>query len=307
MNTKPKYKHKIVSWLPDYCKVLSYSVLLCVVVAFSCSRKSHSDLLVVSVEPQRWILEQLVGDKYNVVSLMTRDADAENFEPTMQTRMAVDDAAVFFTTGVLPFEEKIAGTLDNAEVVDTSVGIKLIYGTHGHEHHHPHGDCTVHGHGTPDPHTWVSITNMRSIAGVMHRQLVKMHPEHKTYFDTRFKVFNERLDSADNAIKNKLGNVPVKAFAVWHPSLSYFARDYGLEQISVGFENKEISAKRLAETTKLTKDKNVKVFIYEKTYGAKQAEMFAQNMDGKTIEINPMSPDIIETLVTVADGIAQAQ
>ena len=35
------------------------------------------------------------------------------------------------------------------------------------------------------------------------------------------------------------------SFVVWHPSLSYFARDYGLEQISLEYDGKEVPVGRV--------------------------------------------------------------
>ena len=35
-------------------------------------------------------------------------------------------------------------------------------------------------------------------------------------------------------------------FIIYHPALTYFARDYGLQQVAIEHEGKEVSAKRLA-------------------------------------------------------------
>ena len=71
---------------------------------------------------------------------------------------------------------------------------------------------------------------------------------------------------------NGLKNHELFCNSVWHPSLSYFARDYGLEQISLGTEGKEMSAKSLTEAIDKARDKGVGVFFFQKEYDSRQAE-----------------------------------
>lgn len=72
-------------------KRLSYTALFALLLLMcSCSGKSKDKAdLVVSVEPQRAILQEIVGDRHNVRSLLEKNANPESFEPSMQTRMAL--------------------------------------------------------------------------------------------------------------------------------------------------------------------------------------------------------------------------
>lgn len=256
-------------------------------------------LLAVSVEPQRAMLQEIAGDGYEVVTLLANGANPETFEPTMKTRMAIEKADAYFTTGKMPFETATARSLpETVRIVDTSAGIEPVYGTHDHGH----GEVG-HEHGEADPHTWVSVRNARVMAQNMRDALVETDPENADVFTANHARLDARLDSLDKAIGRRLEGAH-KAFAVWHPSLSYFARDYGLKQISVGFENKEMSPKRIAHVRDEARDEGVRVFFFQKEYDSRQAETLNEAIGAKMVTINPMAYDWEQELTKIAEAMA---
>jgi len=289
--------------------LLTEVILMIAVTAVSCADKKSGRTLTVSVEPQRALLEAIVGDRYEVETLLPSGANPETFDPTLKARRSVDDSQAFFSTGNMPFEEKLAANLsENVTVVNTSSGIHPIYGTHDHHHHGNHGyngeDASRHdNHGTPDPHTWVSVKNARIMAKNMYEAVVKLDPDGKDYYMTRYNALSSTLDSVDRAFTIALSHVPVKSFAVWHPSLSYFARDYGLEQISVGFENKEISPARMAQTVRDAQAHGVRVLFFQEEFDSRQVETLNMTLQAKLITINPLSYDWIGQLQRVVDAL----
>ena len=74
-----------------------------------------------------------------------------------------------------------------------------------------------------------------------------------------------RLDSIDNAITARLAPHKGDSFIVWHPSLSYFARDYGLNQVVVGgSEHKESSIADLKESIDTARNAELLYFLPER-------------------------------------------
>lgn len=275
-----------------------------------CNSGNGSRTLAVSVEPQRALLQEITGDRFEITTLLANGANPETYDPSMKTRMAVENSAAYFTTGAMPFEKTIAEALPaSVTVVDCSTGIEPIYGTHSHDHSHGHNHNHSHGHshdskGEPDPHVWASVKNARVVAHNMLDAVIALDPDGKDYYTERYNRLDARLDSLDKAIAAKAA-AGAQAFAVWHPSLSYFARDYGLEQIAVGFENKEMSPKHLAEVVEQAKAKGVKVFFFQKEYDSRQAETLNNQMGTRLVTINPLAYDWEAQLTAVADALAQ--
>lgn len=298
-------------------KKFLHNMAAAVMVALAVAGCSRSDggarTLAVSVEPQRAILEEIAGNGWEVVTVLANGANPETYEPTVKGRMAVDDAAAYFTTGYLPFEKKLAETLpESVRVVSTASGIEPIFGTHGHHHHgeeaeerehhgehgHDHGDLEA------DPHTWVSVRNARIIAANMKDALCGLDPANAGAYTTRYRKLDARLDSLDRAFASRLA-AGDGAFAVWHPSLSYFARDYGLRQVSVGFENKEMSPARVIEATQSARDAGVHVFFYQDATDSRRAESMSGTLGTKLVNINPMDFDWEAQLNTVVNALAR--
>ncbi len=259
--------------------------LLLLVLGTACGDATRDKVLMVSVEPQRALLEEIAGDRYDVQTVLTPGSNPETFEPGMQTRRNLETAAAYFTTGQLPFEHALEDVLpDGVRVVDTSAGIDLVYGTH--DHGHDHGD---HDHGGADPHVWTSVKNARIMARNMYDGLVELDPEGRDYYTERFDRLDARLDSLDRAFAAQVAasDAP-KAFAIWHPSLSYLARDYGLEQVAVGYENKEMPAGTLREVIEEAREHGVRVFFFQQEFDSRQAETLNKEMGTELITINPL-------------------
>lgn len=305
--------------LTHITNIIAVAVLLALA---GCSGRTESSGPVVSVEPQRVLLQEIVGDCHTVSTLLSNGANPESFEPTVRTRMAVDAAPVFFATGLLPFENSLRQSLsDKVTVVDCSEGIEKIYGTHGHEHYHGEGEDADHGaHGDADhgddhdghghadleadPHIWVSVRNARVIARSMLQAMQKLEPENAGYYAKNFERLDARLDSLDKAYSAAFAALPAsqRAFAVWHPSLSYFARDYGLEQIAVGFENKEKSPRHIAGVVEQAKAHGVRVLFYQAETDSRQASTLNDAMGTQMVTLNLMDAGWLDAL----DKVKQA-
>ncbi len=272
----------------------------CLFVVASCDSRQAADkpILAVSIEPQRQILEKIAGPDFEVTTLLGRGADPETFDPSTAQRLAVDEADIYFSTGVLPFESKIQESIaKESEFVDTSKGMTLLYGTHGHAH--------VDSASAPDPHYWSSVIGATAIARNMAEALKKRYPERAVDINLRLDDFYMEMAELNRRIAAKLEKAKNPVFAVWHPSLSYFARDYGLEQLSLGEEGKELSAKDMAEAIDHAKADKVTVFFFQPGIDSRQAEVLNESIGSRLVSINPLDYNWQGQLLSIADEIAR--
>lgn len=284
-------------------KYLLGAAAMLVVAACANHQSSEQKILAVSIEPQRQVLEQLAGPSFKVTTLLGRGADPETFDPSTAQRVAVDRADMYFATGVLPFEKRLLESLgDDTEFVDTSEGMKLLYGTHGHSHHHGDAD---HGHLDADPHYWSSIEGIRVMSRNMARALSEKYPDSTALINERLVKFTSSLDSLSRVITGRIANAGHRTFAVWHPSLSYFANENGLEQLSLGTEGKELSAKELAEAIDHARADSVAVFFFQPGIDSRQAEVLSESIGSRLVPINPLDYDWRGQLILIADEISR--
>lgn len=262
-------------------------------------KSSDADRLTVtvSIPPQRWMVEQVAGDRVEVNTLMESNANPETFEPGVAQLAALQRSAAYFPVGLLPFEEGLTQRT-GVKTVDTSKDIALLYGTHDHclghgEEHHDH-------HGIADPHVWSSIPNARIMLANILSGLQEIDPDGREYYQARFDSIDHVLDSINQVATSK---IKAQSFLVWHPSLSYLARDYGLEQIAIGSETKETSPRQLQATIDQARSLSAPVLFYQKDIDPRQAQAINAEINAKLVEINPMNPDWLGEITHVVNAL----
>lgn len=277
-----------------FCYILS--LLLAVLAAGCGSGKNETGRILVSIPPQKYIVRQLLGEDTEVRTILTSSANPEMFEPGMNTVLSLMNSDVYFTVGTLDFEKKLVGDAQRkgkVNVIDTSEGVRLLYGSHDDCGHHHHGDGAEHHHhsSVPDPHIWSTPANMKTMAGNMASGLIQLYPDKKETIEANLSSFNARMDGYDARLRETLAGSGAKTFMVWHPSLSYLADVYGLEQITVGAGNKEASAGQLAERIKKAHSEKASILFLQKEFDPEQAKVIADGSEVKVVVINPMNED----------------
>lgn len=260
-----------------------------------CRQQSTSDrTITVSIEPQRWLLEQIAGSRFEVRSLLGSGANPESYDPTFNDLAKLEKSRAYLTVGNLAFEDAITAKLKesnpNLKIICTSDSIPLLHATHGD-----------HDHGA-DPHVWSSAPNMKLMARNMLSALTAIDPENAPEYEANFTQLSLRLDSVNAACDSILSPVRGGSFVVWHPSLSYFARDYDLNQLALGSEGKEHSVSNTIGLLNRMKESGARVFLIQKDFDANQAQVLSREIE--TVIIDPMNYEWDKEMLHTARSIA---
>lgn len=262
-----------------------------------CRRNAATDkpVLTVSIEPQRWLAEQLVGDRMEVRSLLGKGGNPESYEPSFNHLASLEKSRAYMTVGNLGFEtsltRKVAANNPELRIICVSDSIDLIHAEHG-----------GHDHGI-DPHVWSSARNMRLMARNMLAALCELDPENAQAYETNYVALSQKIDSVDAACDSILSPARGEAFMVWHPSLSYFARDYGLTQLSLGAEGKEHSVSETRDLIERMRQTGAEVFLVQKDFDSSQAQALAREV--RTVVIDPMNYEWDAEMLHTARAIAR--
>ena len=285
-----------IIYIPILCAFMA-----CLGLLVACSAgPSDKPIVTVSIEPQKYLLEQITGDRVEIRTLIANGANPETYDPSLTHVLNLSKSIGFLRMGNIGFEaamlDKIRQEDPELPIFNTSLGVLPVTGTHSH------GDVS---HETIDPHTWSSVKNAKIIVRNMLNAMVEIDPANKGYYQRNYDRFANHLDSLDNAIAEKLKAHSGEAFMVWHPSLSYFARDYNLEQIPAGnSDNKEIAISTLKEAIDHASDHGAKVFFYHKDFDSRQAESMVEQLEIRKVSINPLAYEWEDEIVSIADAIA---
>lgn len=262
--------------------------------------------ITVSIPPLEYFAKAIGGDSIAVTTLLPAGADPETFEPGVGVMRAIAQSGALATTGTLRFEETILSNLrannPSLKTFPMSEGIALIYGTHEHHRDEPHTHS--HNAGEADPHIWSSVKNARIIADNMLNAIITADPAHRDYYTRRHAALRQRLDSLDSEFASQLQGAD--AFLIWHPSLSYFARDYGLHQIAFNVENKETSPLQMQNSLREASGRTPSAFFIPEGTDSRRADAIAAETGIKPTAVNLMSDNWETPLRTVAETLAAA-
>lgn len=284
-------------------------LILLLIVAFifgACnSKKSKNDesgkYITVSILPQKTFVEKIAGDDFVVNVLIPPGTSPAAYTLLPSQMEEISKSAIWFRIGYIGFEhswkDKIEQANTKMKVVDLSEGLDLIA-----QLKEQHGDH-VHLSGV-DPHTWLSPVLVKEMAKRILDEVSKLNPGQSVKYKTNYLEFVKEIDQLNIEISNKLKPYEGRKIIVFHPSLSYFARDYGLLQFSLESGGKEPTPQRMKELIDLAKMENIKVMYIQGELDREHARVFAEEVGGKIIQVRPLDPAWAENLMEMTNIIA---
>ena len=276
---------------------------MCTVVVSCVGRTTHAgkSTLVVSIEPLRYIVEEIVGDDFEVAVLVPSGSSPETYEPTPLQIKAAEDAELIFSTGLIGFENALLDRLPAPErVVDLSQHIDLITAEPDHDEH----GRESHTHGGVDPHIWVSPKTLMQMAETAYGRIHEFYPD-STSYTVNYKRLTERLKALDREVAGRIAASPTRSFVIFHPGLTYYARDYGLWQIALEVDGKEPSSKQLAANIELARAEGITKVLYQKEFPRRIVEVIAAEIGAEPVEIDILSYDIVDNILKITKLAAE--
>jgi len=267
--------------------------------------------VMVSVAPQKYVLEKLAGPLVEVSVMVSPGADAHTFEPRPSQMAQAAKARLYFAQGV-EFEHawlpKLVKTNPGMTVVNTLDGIELMpMVEHDDDHGHDKHAKDKHEELEMDPHTWTAPSLMKRQAETMAHALGKADPENAQLYNSNLKAFSDELGALDVQIRALLKGVPAGSeFIVFHPAWAYFAREYGLKEVAIESGGKEPSPRKLKELIKHAKDTKAKAIFVQPQFSRKTAQTLADAIGAKLVPADDLAPDWNANMLAVAKALADA-
>jgi zinc transport system substrate-binding protein len=138
----------------------------------------------------------------------------------------------------------------------------------------------------------------------IYEALTELDPAHKAEYEANLDAFIADIDALETEIEVTLSGLEAKKFMVFHPAWGYFARDFGLEQMSVEVGGQEPSAQELTHLIEEAKEENVQVVFAQPEFSTEDAETIAKEIGGEVLLISPLASDWLENMRSVAQTFA---
>lgn len=268
----------------------------------------------VSIIPEKYFIEQLAGELVEVNVMIPSGASPATYEPTVSQLGKLDRSIVYFRIGYIGFEkswmDKISGINPRMKIVDLSEGVEVITESEGeHAEEDPdkdsgeRSDQPGHTHKGVDPHIWMSDINARIIASNIHQELLILFPGEREYLQQRFQDFSLALDSLHLAITKQLEGLENRKFMIYHPALTYYARDFGLEQYSLEIEGKTPSSTHMKQMIDLSREHQITKILIQSQFDRKNAEVLARETGSAIIQFDPLALNWGEQMRYIAEKL----
>ena len=122
-------------------------------------------------------------------------------------------------------------------------------------------------------------------------------------YTTNYRKLAARIDSLDRACAEALRQADVHTIIIYHPTLTYYAADYGLEQLAIERDGKEPSARYIAELIETARNRGVHRIFYQAQYPVSSVKVIAEDIGAECIRIDPLREDVIENIGNITRQI----
>ena len=273
--------------------------IICALLIVGCTTKSDSDkkTIFVTITPMQSIIEEITAGDFDIEVIVPKGASPETFEPTPKQVTSFSDAELIFSTGLIDFEQSLVERISgDAEVVNLSNGIELIAGSCSHGNHQ-------HKHGV-DPHIWTSPRALRTMVTNAHKAIMAHYPDSVKYTEATGRLL-ERINRLDNYCATRIKAEGVEAMMIYHPAYTYYARDYGIEQIAIEHDGKEPSLRQTTALIEKAKEHGVKAILRQPQYSEDKVRAIANDAGAEIITTDPLAEDILGEIERVTEIICR--
>ena len=183
------------------------------------------------------------------------------------------DAFVINGAGMESFLDKVVNQQKNLKIIDASKGIELL----------KDGD-------EENPHVWLSVTDAILQVKNIAEQLKAADPKHADAYEKNAAAYIKKLEALKTEMHAELDTVPNKDIVTFHEAFPYFAKEFGLNIISVVEREPgtEPTPAELQETIDQVKKLPVKVLFTEPQYSPSAAETIARETGAKIYTLDPV-------------------
>lgn len=282
--------------------VVLMSILILISLAFTgCSNKAGSGsddsakrIIAVSIAPQARFVEKVCGNNFEVVTAIPAGASPENYELTVNDMKKLYSAEVYFSIGVMAEDTSILKALNKeTKIVRLEEKVSQVY-------------PELYINGGRDPHIWLSPKRAQVMVNAIADTLSELDSVNAKVYQKNAEEYSSELKTLEEEIAEKLSKANQRKFIVYHPAFSYFANDFSLEMYALEQDGKEATAKYISEMVNFAKKEKITTIFYSAENSGKQAEVFAEEIGGKAVVLEPLAYDYEENLRTLASEIGGA-
>lgn len=275
-------------------KILIFSLFL----LFGLQNSVHALKIVTSIPPLWSLARQLTEGISEPILLLKGQQSPHTYNLTPSTARLIHEADILFWIGpeLETFLKKPLKALTALHVplIETA-GLKIYplrqgedwhveaHKGAGHDHHHDHS------HEGKDPHIWLDVQNALAMAGRMKEVLLSRDPDHQELYEKNYARLKVSLEKLQTLLLRETQKIE-GSFMVYHDSLQYFEKDYGLSVAGVVavIPDLQPNLKHLQALRKTIEAKKVRCLFSESEFSPALIKRLSEQTDIPHRRIDPL-------------------
>lgn len=262
--------------------------------------------IIATLPPQGFIVEEVGGKFVEVTTMVPPDGSPHSSSLTPAKLRKVRKSDIYFKVGTpLPFEVNNISIFksENPDMtfVDTSRGVELKA-----INEHYGGNLSsqkTKDEKAPDPHIWLAPSNLKKMAENVYRVLATKVQDKKSYFRSNLESLYERVDETTAKISEILDKEKGRSFLVYHPAWGYFGDQFNLKQVAVEEKGNKPGPQKVREIAEFARKQGIATIITSSQFDPSTAKMVANTFRGSVSMVNPLSGDILDEMIRLANQI----
>jgi len=218
------------------------------------------------------IAQNIVGDKFEVTTIVPIGKDPHTYEPTPGDATMVAYADVIFKND-LTFEGWLLKLITNsgtkANVVKVTEGVDVI-------------ESLTYAN-SADPHAWMNASNGIIYAENIKNAMVKYDAANKDFYEKNFEAYRKKLQDLDQYIQEQIQTIPEqqRILITSHDAFQYYGRKYGirLESILGTSTDAQAQTSDYTKVDKVIRESGVPAVFIESTVNPKMLQQLAESND----------------------------
>ena len=258
------------------------------------SKDGRKKEIAVTIDPLCYFGRKIAGDDYTFFSIVPAGRSPETYDPTLSEMLRVGKSEAFFYINRLGLEQALIQSVrsnnQGTYLYDISTGHD--FDLEGDDEMHRDGEVHVsdsHGHaGGHDPHIWTSFVGARVMSDNICKALSALNQTKADYYESNFHRLMDELGRLESELHQQLDTLSCRGFVIFHPALTYFAKEFDLVQYSIEEDGKDPSPASLKKLIDEVRAAQVKVVFVQLEFDRNYAEYIARELDARIVMINPL-------------------
>ena len=276
-------------------------IFFSLLLVISCNQNGSNNkekIITVSIPPFKYFIKEIGGNDFTVNIMVPAGSNPHIYEPVPEQIANLRKSVAYISDGYLGFEmtwlDRFYETNTRMKKLSLGKKIDLIKPTESSHSEHSEG---------ADPHYWVSPKCALIMAAEVESLLIELNPARSEQYENNYKNLIKSINDIDNKATRLFAEYKDRKFMIFHPTLDYLARDYGLKEIAVENEGKEPTPSSLRDLIDIGKANKIRVIFVQREYDTKNASAIAAETGAVLETIDPLSENWAKSIEQIIDEI----